>query len=136
MTKDFRIISTSAAGRSSFPTSQGAVVGNLVFTSGHGPLSPGGHKVEQVTLKDQVIQTMRNLDAVLNEAGTSLENCIRVEVILRRMEDFAEFNEIYKTFFTSPYPPRMTFIAGIVNPMIDVEMAAIAVIPSKTGDGR
>ncbi len=136
MAKDFRFISTGAAGRSSFPTSQGAVVGNLVFTSGHGPLSPGGHKFEQTTFKDQVVQTMRNIEAVLKEAGTSLENCVRFEVILRRMENFAEFNEIYKTFFTPPYPPRMTFIAGIVRPEIDVEMAAIAVIPSKSGDGR
>lgn len=57
-------------------------------------------------------------------------------MILRRTEDFAEFNEVYKTFFTPPYPPRMTFIAGSVRPEIDVEIAAIAVIPSKSGDGR
>jgi 2-iminobutanoate/2-iminopropanoate deaminase len=131
LTKDFRILSTAAAGRSAFPTSQGAVVGNLVFTSGHGPLTPGGSRSEQVSFKDQVIRTMHNIEAVLKEAGTSLENCIKVEVILRRGEDFAEFNELYKTFFEPPYPPRMTFIAGLVRPDIDIEMSAIAIIPAK-----
>jgi 2-iminobutanoate/2-iminopropanoate deaminase len=74
---------------------------------------------------------MHNIEAVLKEAGTSLENCIKVEVILRRGEDFAEFNELYKTFFEPPYPPRMTFIAGLVRPDIDIEMSAIAIIPAK-----
>jgi 2-iminobutanoate/2-iminopropanoate deaminase len=134
--KGFRILSTGAAGRSSFPTSQGAVVGNLVFTSGHGPLSPGRSEAEQVTFKDQVKLTMENIQAVLKEAGTSLENCIKIEVILRRGEDFAEFNEIYKTFFEPPYPPRMTFIASLVRPDIDIEMSAIAVIPAKARNDR
>jgi 2-iminobutanoate/2-iminopropanoate deaminase len=133
LSNDFRILSTGAAGRSAFPTSQGAVVGNLIFTSGHGPLTPGGSKSEQVSFKDQVVRTMNNIEAVLKEAGTSLQNCIRVEVILRRGEDFAAFNEIYRTFFEPPYPPRMTFIAGLVRPDIDIEMSAIAVIPAKAG---
>lgn len=136
MSKDFRVLSTGAAGRSAFPTSQGAVVGNLVFTSGHGPLTPGGSRSEQLTFKDQVMLTMRNIEAVLKEAGTSLGNCVKVEVILRRGEDFAEFNEIYKTFFAAPYPPRMTFVAGLVRPDIDIEMSAIAVIPAQAGDDR
>lgn len=129
MSKDFRILSTGAAGRSAFPTSQGAIVGNLVFTSGHGPLTPGGSRSEQASFKDQVTRTLHNIQAVLKEAGTSLENCVKVEVILRRGEDFAEFNEIYQTFFRPPYPPRMTFIAGLVRHDIDIEMSAIAVIP-------
>lgn len=136
MTKDLRILSTAAAGRSAFPTSQGAVVGNLVFTSGHGPLTAGGSRSEQVGFKDQVIRTMHNIQAVLKEAGTSLENCVKVEVILRRGEDFAEFNEIYKTFFQPPYPPRMTFVAGLVRPDIDIEMSAIAVIPATARETR
>lgn len=136
MSQDFRVLSTGAAGRSAFPTSQGAVVGNLVFTSGHGPLTPGGSKSEQLTFRDQVMRTMHNVDAVLKEAGTSLGNCVKVEVILRRGEDFAEFNELYKTFFTAPYPPRMTFIAGLVRPDIDIEISAIAVIPAKARGDR
>lgn len=132
MAKEFRIISTVNAPRSSFPTSQGAVVGNLVFTSGHGPLTPGGHEFEQQTFRDQVIRTIKNIEAVLEAAGTSLEHCVKVEVILRRLENFAEFNEVYLTLFKPPYPPRMTFIADIVRPEIDIEMSAIAVVPAKT----
>jgi 2-iminobutanoate/2-iminopropanoate deaminase len=136
VTKDFRILSTAAAGRSAFPTSQGAVVGSLVFTSGHGPLTPGGSRSEQVSFADQVRRTMHNIQAVLKDAGTSLENCVKVEVILRRAEDFGEFNEIYRTFFEPPYPPRMTFVAGLVRPDIDIEMSAIAVIPGKAREDQ
>lgn len=129
--RPYKLISTDTAGRSSFPTSQGAVVGNLLFTSGHGPLSVGGYQFEQTTFRDQVVRTMENLKAVIEAGGSSLENCIKVEVILRRLEDFDEFNEIYSSYFNPPFPPRMTMIAGIVRPEIDVEMAAVAVVPTK-----
>lgn len=129
--KGYTLISTDAAGRSAVPTSQGAVVGNLVFTSGHGPLDVGTHTISAKTFEEQVVRTIENIQTVLEAAGTSLQNCIKVEVILRRFEDFEEFNRIYRSYFDQPYPPRMAFISTLVREDVDVEMSAIAVIPDQ-----
>lgn len=123
------IISTDAAGRAAIPSSQGAVVGNLVFTSGHGALEPGTHEIRAKSFGDQVRRTIENIASVLAESGSSLEHCVKVECVLRREEDFAEYNRIYREYFSQPYPPRMTFIATLVRPDADIEMSAIAVIP-------
>lgn len=124
----FDLISTDDAGRSSFPTSQGAVVGELVVTSGHGPLAPGSHQVRAEALRDQVIRTVRNIEAVLQDAGSDLEHVFKMECFLRSYEDFAEFNEVYRELMPEPPPPRATFVVELVNPAIRVEMMAWAVI--------
>jgi len=127
----FQIIVTDKAGISSFPTSQGAVVGRMVFTSGHGPLSPGGSSVKAKTLQEQVKQTIENIECVLKEAGSGLEHIVRMQVFLRRFEDFAEFNKVYAELMPRPLPPRACVIADLVREDIDVEMIADAVIPEK-----
>jgi len=127
----FEIITTSKAGVSSFPTSQGARVGHLIVTSGHGPLSPGAAVVQAKTFREQVTQTIRNIESVLKEAGSDLEHIVRMQVYLRNFEDLKEFNEVYTELMPRPYPPRACVIAKkLVREDIDVEMIATAVVAS------
>lgn len=131
-----RIISTDLAGRGAIPSSQGAVVGNLVFTSGHGALEPGTAEIKVVTFADQVRRTIENIASVLEAAGTSLEHCVKIECFLRRESDVPEYNQIYRELVPQPYPPRVTFIANLVRADADIEMSAIAVIPDADKAGN
>ncbi|MDX6484933.1 MAG: hypothetical protein QOF43_86 [Gaiellaceae bacterium] len=129
MRDDFRLLRTELAGFSAFPTSQGAVFKDIVFTSGHGPLIPG--KVGEIApggFREQVIQTLQNIETVLREGGSDWSHCVRVLVLLSSKEYFNEFNEIYGNHLQAPYPPRMCFITELVHPDIFVEMHAIGVV--------
>jgi 2-iminobutanoate/2-iminopropanoate deaminase len=132
MTDTFRLLRTELAGISAFPTSQGAVFRDLVFTSGHGPLKPGGHEIIEGGFREQVIQTLNNLETVLKEGGSDFSHCVRVLVLLRSYDLFAEFNEIYGGHLSAPYPPRMCFITELVHPDVMVEMHAIGVVADKS----
>ncbi len=130
----YHLITTQSAGVSSFPTSQGALVDNMILTSGHGPLSPGSAEVKAKTFREQVKQTIENIESVLKEAGSSLEHIVRMQIFLRNFEDFDEFNKVYAELMPRPLPPRACVIANLVRKDIDVEMIANAVVPS--GEGR
>lgn len=127
---DFALISTDRAGAPAVPSSQGAAFGGFVFTSGHGPRRPGDAGIETGDLRAQLTQTVRNIEAVLQEGGSDLAHCVRILVLLRDRSLIAEFNEIYAELIPQPYPPRMTMIAELVHPDILVEMHAIGAVVS------
>jgi 2-iminobutanoate/2-iminopropanoate deaminase len=112
------------------PSSAGAVAGNLVYTSGHVASGRSG-EILNSTFREEVETTIENIRYVLEQAGTSLHNCMLVTCILTSYELFGEFNEIYLEHFSQPYPPRMTFVASLVHPDINVEMQAVAIIPDR-----
>lgn len=82
------------------PYSQAVTLGNLVFTSGQIPINPATGAVEATDIKAQAEQVCKNLSAVLEAAGASLEKAIKTTCFLRNMEDFAAFNEVYAKYFT------------------------------------
>ncbi|MBQ2759006.1 MAG: RidA family protein [Clostridia bacterium] len=82
------------------PYSQAVTLGNLVFTSGQIPINPTTGAVEATDIKAQAEQVCKNLSAVLEAAGSSLEKAIKTTCFLRNMEDFAAFNEVYAKYFT------------------------------------
>ncbi|MBR3974461.1 MAG: RidA family protein [Clostridia bacterium] len=82
------------------PYSQAVTLGNLVFTSGQIPINPATGAVEATDIKAQAEQVCKNLSAVLEAAGSSLEKAIKTTCFLRNMEDFAAFNEVYAKYFT------------------------------------
>lgn len=82
------------------PYSQAVTMGNLVFTSGQIPINPATGAVEATDIKEQTEQVCKNLSAVLEAAGSSLEKAIKTTCFLRNMEDFAAFNEVYAKYFT------------------------------------
>ena len=82
------------------PYSQAIVFGNMVFTSGQIPINPATGNIEAVTIAEQTEQVMKNLGAVLAEAGSSFEKAIKTTCFLANISDFAAFNEVYAKYFT------------------------------------
>lgn len=82
------------------PYSQAKIVGNLVFTSGQIPINPATGNIEATTIEAQTEQICKNLSAVLEAAGSSLEKVIKTTCFLASIADFAAFNEVYAKYFT------------------------------------
>ncbi len=107
------------------PYSQAVVTGNLVFTSGQIAINPASGKVEAETIEEQTKQVCENLSAVLNEAGSSLENVVKTVCFLKNMSDFAAFNDIYARYFTGK-PARSCVAAAALPKDVLVEIDVIA----------
>ncbi len=124
------IISTDKAPGAIGPYSQAIKAGNMVFCSGQIPIDVGtGEFVSQDTA-DQTEQVLRNLSAVLEAAGTSLENVVKTTVFLADMNDFAAMNEVYAKFFSENKPARATVQAARLPKDAKVEIECIAVLGS------
>lgn len=83
------------------PYSQAVCVGNLVFTSGQIPLNPETGVMEGKDIAEQTHRVCKNLRAVLEAAGSSLENAVKTVCFLSEISDFAAFNEVYAQYFTA-----------------------------------
>ena len=108
------------------PYSQGIVAGDLVFVSGQLGIDPAGGHVVEGGIVEQTEQTMRNLAAVLEEAGTSLENAVMVSIFLVDLGDFQAMNEVYSRHLTEPYPARATVQIAALPSGARVEIAVVA----------
>ena len=93
-------IATDKAPSAIGPYSQAIVFGNMLFTSGQIPINPETGSIEATTIAEQTEQVMKNLGAVLSEAGSSFEKAIKTTCFLANISDFAAFNEIYAKYFT------------------------------------
>lgn len=99
------VISTNNAPSAIGPYSQGMKLGELVFTSGQIPLNPAnGELVTEI--KAATKQSIENVKAVLEQAGSSLDKVIKTTVFIKDMNDFAQVNEVYGQYFTGKYPAR------------------------------
>ncbi len=122
------IISTQKAPQAIGPYSQGIKTGNLVFTSGQIPLDPSTGEVVTGDIKAQAKQVLENLQAVLSEAGASLENVVKTTVFIADMNDFAAINQVYAEYFTSNFPARSCVQVARLPKDVGVEIEAIALI--------
>ena len=120
------IVFTDRAPRPVGPYSQAIVEGGFVFVSGQGPLNPGLGKYEPSDVRAETRQTLENIRAILEEAGSSLDNVVKVNVYLRDIRDFAAMNEVYASFFREAAPARTTIQAGALPLGISVEIDCIA----------
>ncbi|MBK1811333.1 RidA family protein [Clostridium sp. YIM B02505] len=99
------IISTDNAPKAIGPYSQGISIKNLVFTSGQIPLDPAtGELITEI--KAATRRSMLNVKAILEKAGSSLDNIIKVTIFLKNMDDFNSVNEVYGEFFKENPPAR------------------------------
>jgi 2-iminobutanoate/2-iminopropanoate deaminase len=108
------------------PYSQGIVAGDLVFVSGQLGIDPAGGHVVEGGIVEQTEQTMKNLAAVLEEAGSSLENAVMVSIFLVDLGDFQAMNEVYSRHLTEPYPARATVQIAALPSGARVEIAVVA----------
>lgn len=120
------IIATSTAPDAIGPYSQAVKANGMVFCSGQIAIDPETGSVDESTVAGQTRQVLSNLKAVLEAAGTSLDNVVKTTVLLADMEYFAEMNEEYASFFTENPPARATFAARGLPLGVKVEIEAIA----------
>src|SRR4051812_26906959 len=122
-----KIVNTSSAPAAIGPYSQGIIVNNLFYSSGQIPLTASG---EMVTgdIVEQTHQVFKNLKAVLNEAGASLESVVKSTVFLKDMNQFAEFNEVYGQYFAEHKPARSCVEVARLPKDALVEIEVIALV--------
>ncbi len=120
-------IHTSNAPEAIGPYTQAIKVGGLVFTSGQIAINPTSGNVEATTIEAQTEQVCKNLAAVLEAAGTSLNKVVKTVCFLADMADFAAFNAVYGSYFVSK-PARSCVAAKQLPKNVLVEVEVIAEI--------
>lgn len=108
------------------PYSQAIVAGGFVFTSGQVAIDPATGSIVDGGIKEQTRQALINASAVLSAAGLTLSDVVKTTVYLADMTDFAAMNEVYATFFTTPYPARSAVAVRTLpkNALVEVECIA------------
>ncbi len=120
------IISTEKAPKAIGPYSQGVKIGELIFTSGQLPINPENGELVTDDVKKATAQSLENVKAILEKAGSSLDKVVKAVVYLKDLEDFAAVNEVYATYFTGDYPARSCFqVAKLpMDAKIEIEVVA------------
>ena len=95
-----KVISTEKAPAAIGPYSQAMVFGNLMISSGQIPINPATGEIAGTTIQEQAEQLMKNIGAVLEEAGANYTDVMKTTCFLADMSDFAAFNEVYGKYFT------------------------------------
>ncbi len=122
-----KIIATTAAPAAIGPYSQGIEGGSIVITSGQLPVDPVTGAFAEGGITGQTRQSLTNVQAVLAQAGLTMENIIKTTVFLKDMNDFAAMNEVYATFFPENPPARSAVEVARLPKDAMVEIEAIAV---------
>lgn len=108
------------------PYSQGIVAGDLVFVSGQLGIDPAQGHVVDGGIVEQTEQVMRNLSAILAEAGCSLDDVVMTSIFLVELQDFQAMNEVYARHLKEPYPARATIEIAALPSGARIEVAVIA----------
>jgi 2-iminobutanoate/2-iminopropanoate deaminase len=119
-------INTNAAPAAIGPYAQANKVGNLVITSGQLPIDPATGAFPEGAIKEQTRQSLANVKAILEEAGTDMSKVVKTMCFLDNMADFAAFNEAYEEFFTAPFPARSAVEVAKLpkDALIEIEVIA------------
>jgi len=109
------------------PYSQAVKTGDTLYISGQIPIDPQTGEFAGQDIKTQTEQVLKNIKAILNEAGADMSSVVKTTVLLKDMADFAVMNEVYATFFTGIYPARATYqvVALPKNALIEIESIAV-----------
>ena len=121
-----QVIHTDKAPAAIGPYSQAVQVGQLLFTSGQVPIDPETGAIVEGGIQEQARQSLNNIKAILNAAGTNMGAVVKTTVFLQDMNDFAAMNEVYVQFFQEPYPARSAVQVGRLPKDALVEIEAIA----------
>ncbi|HOC06697.1 MAG: RidA family protein [Bacillota bacterium] len=123
------IVSTENAPAAIGPYSQAVQVGNLLFTSGQIPFVPSTGELVSKDIREQTKQCLENINGILEEAGTGLENCIKCTIFIKDMNQFGQINEVYSSYFPENPPARSCVEVARLPKDVDIEIEAIALIP-------
>jgi 2-iminobutanoate/2-iminopropanoate deaminase len=123
-----RVITSERVAKQILPIANAVAVGNLVYVSG-----TVGFRKDRTFAKgdfrEQARQALENVKAVLEDAGSSLDLVVKVNVVIDSKDNFPTFNEVYRQYFKEGnYPARATTVASLVNPELLVEVECVAEI--------
>lgn len=119
------VVRTNTAPKPAAAYEQAIISGDLIFVSGQVATNPATGTIDAVKIEDQVMQVLRNIEAIVRAAGGSKESIVRCGVFLSDLNDFAAMNRAYTDFFGKSLPARTTVQAGLGT--LKVEIDAIAV---------
>ena len=117
-------IATDNAPKAIGPYSQGILWNDLIFASGQIPVNPANGEIP-AGIKEQTKQVLENVSAILKSSGSSIENVIKTTVFIKNMNDFAEMNAVYETYFIKPFPARSTVEVARLPKDVLVEIEVI-----------
>lgn len=122
-----KIISTSNAPAAIGPYSQALQVGNMLFMSGQLGIDPVTGNFIEGGVKEQTVQSFKNIHAILAEAGFTINDVVKTTVFLADMGSFAEMNEIYASQFEGTFPARSAVAAKTLpkNGLVEIEVIAV-----------
>ena len=123
------IIETTEAPGAIGPYSQAVRSGNLLFVSGQIPLNPKTGNLITTGIEDETHRVMKNIEAILEAAGATFQNIIKTTIFLKSMDDFAQVNAVYASFFICNFPARETVEVSGLPKGARVEISVIALIP-------
>ena len=121
------VIETPDAPKAIGPYSQAIKANGFVFASGQLPINPATGKIEAIDITNQTNQALKNVKAILHEAGSSLGNVVKITVFLSDISNFAAMNEVYKQYFISDCPARSAFAVKDLPLGALVEIESIAI---------
>ena len=123
-----KVIATAKAPSAIGPYSQGiAASGQILFVSGQIPIDPATGAFAAEDIQGQTEQSLKNVGAILAEAGFVFEDVVKTTVLLADIADFGPMNEVYATFFSGDCPARAAFAVKDLPKGAKVEIEAIAV---------
>jgi 2-iminobutanoate/2-iminopropanoate deaminase len=120
------VIATNDAPKAIGPYSQAIRANGLIFVSGQTPIDPATQQLISGNVGEQTERVLRNIEAILKQAGSSMAKIVRCGVFLKDMNDFSAMNEVYGKFFPNDPPARSTIQAARLPKDCQVEIDAIA----------
>jgi len=122
-----KIITTTNAPAPIGPYSQAVQAGNFLFVSGQVAINPENGELNIGNIEEETHQVMRNLKAVLLEAGLTFDNVVKSTIFLSDMGTFSQVNEIYGQYFSADFPARETVQVSVLPKNVNVEISVIAI---------
>ena len=122
-----KAINTTNAPAAIGPYSQAIEACGTVYVSGQLPIDPATGEFAQGGIQAEARQSLTNIKNILAEAGLTMQNVVKVTVLLADISNFAAVNEVYSEFFQAPYPARSAFAVAVLPKGANVEIEAIAV---------
>lgn len=120
-------ISSCNAPKALGPYSAGIKLGDFVYLSGQVPLDPVTNEVVSGGIKEQTVQVLKNIEALLMEMNLELRHVVKTTVFMTDLNEFAEMNEVYGSYFKEPYPARSTVQVVALPKGVKVEIECLVI---------
>jgi 2-iminobutanoate/2-iminopropanoate deaminase len=124
-----KVINTSNAPAPIGPYSQAIIAGGFVFVSGQVAINPANGELVMDTIKSETKQVMENIKSILIEADIDFNHIVKTSIFLKEMQDFAQVNEVYGSYFSEQFPARETIQVAGLPKNVNVEISVTAIKP-------